>query len=617
MPALGMLTIADRGTVNKPGFRWSLLPMDCAGVNSAAIAALLSLVVTAVDASWVRAVDMPWIMYEDPILKKQSIEVAFPPELVDRWQQALARPEREMRRRAAVAIAEAAQKGVPGLDATIEPLCKLLTESGQERIVRLSVARALVALDARQAAPLLIEATHPDDLEMAEMVEPALARWSDSRMQGRWMDRLNGEIGLRRLHLLAIRGLAALGDKESLPRILELALDRHVPVVIRLEAADALGRMQDAGLLEPARKLGADRSSGVTADRLVAVRMVAAHRGADVEELLTEMAGDPQPSVQTIALGHLFRIDPSLIFPIIQETVGSQDANVRRWGAEAIVASPSPEMLPALASMLDDRDPEIRTYVCDRLVDLAEKPALRETVVAEGRRILNAESWRGQEQATLLLVSLEDTTIVERLLELLDANRAEASVAAAWGLCELAVPSTLEPVFRVLERKTAAYLGSEPLQSGIADQLALLCQLLGALKYAPAEPVLRKYVPKTSGFDGVSRAAAIWALGHLHAGKPDAELARLLAGRVKDAFNEELPEDWLVCRMSAITLGRMKAVQALPELEKARETATLSTGLGYACAWAVWQLGGEEIPGLPPLVEIDNDWFLVPLTEDE
>ena len=340
-------------------------------------------------------------------------------------------------------------------------------------------------------------------------------------------------------------------------------------------------------------------------------------RGADVEELLTEMAGDPQPSVQTIALGHLFRIDPSLIFPIIQETVGSQDANVRRWGAEAIVASPSPEMLPALASMLDDRDPEIRTYVCDRLVDLAEKPALRETVVAEGRRILNAESWRGQEQATLLLVSLEDTTIVERLLELLDANRAEASVAAAWGLCELAVPSTLEPVFRVLERKTAAYLGSEPLQSGIADQLALLCQLLGALKYAPAEPVLRKYVPKTSGFDGVSRAAAIWALGHLHAGKPDAELARLLAGRVKDAFNEELPEDWLVCRMSAITLGRMKAVQALPELEKARETATLSTGLGYACAWAVWQLGGEEIPGLPPLVEIDNDWFLVPLTEDE
>jgi len=612
-----MLTIADRETANKPGFRWLPSQMDCTGINTAAIAVLLSLVLAAVDASWVRAVDMPWIMYEDPILKKQSIEVAFPPELVDRWQQALARPEREMRRRAAVAIAEAVPKGVPGLDATIDPLCKLLSEPEQEQIVRLSVARALVALDARQTAPLLIEATRPDDLEMAEVVEPALARWLHSGMHDRWMDRLNGEIGLRRLHVLAIRGLAALAHKEALPRILELALNRHAPVAIRLEAADALGRMQDTGLLEPARKLSADRSGGATADRLVAVRMVAAHRGADAEKLLTEMAGDRQPSVQTIALGHLFRIDPSLIFPIIQETVGSQDANVRRWGAESLIASPSPEMLPILASMLDDRDPEIRRYVCDRLVDLAEKPALRESVVNEGRRILNAESWRGQEQATLLLVSLEDTTIVERLLELLDANRAEPSVAAAWGLCELAVPSTLEPVFRVLERKTAAYLAREPLQPGIADQSALLCQLLGALKYAPAEPVLRKYPPKTSGFDGVSRAAAIWALGHLHAGKPDAELARLLVGRVKDAFNEEAPEDWLVCRMSAISLGRMKAVQVIPELQKAGKAASLSTDLGYACAWAVWQLGGEEIPALPPVAELDNDWFLVPATEDD
>ena len=124
-------------------------------------------------------VETPWVMYEDPMLLKTPIETAFPPGLVDRWLQALARPEREMKRRAALAIAEAVLKDVPGLEASIDPLFDVLREPGQDRIVRLSAARALVALDARRVAPLLIEATGPKDLDMAEVVEPALARWAE------------------------------------------------------------------------------------------------------------------------------------------------------------------------------------------------------------------------------------------------------------------------------------------------------------------------------------------------------------------------------------------------------------------------------------------------------
>ena len=507
-----------------------------------------------------------------------------------------------------------APKGVPGLEATIDPLCGLLQEPGQDRMVRLSVARALVALDARRAASVLIEATGPKDLAMAEVVEPALARWAEPGLRDRWMERLNGEIGLRRFHTLAIGGLAALDEEAALPRMLELALDRNVPVSVRLRAADALGTMQETGLLDAARELSEDQAMSAVVDRLVATKMVAGHGGEETEAFLLKMATDPLPSVRTIALGLLFQIDVKLILPIIDETVGSEDANVRRWGAETLIAGATPELLEILVPMLDDRDPAIRQYVCDSLVTLAEEPGLRDVILKQARKVLDADGWRGQEQATLLLVTLEDTTIVDRLLELLDVTREEANVTAAWGLCQLAVPATAEPVHDVLRRKTESWLAREPQKDGIGDQLALLAQMLGVLGYSPADAVLRKYIPKGTILGGTSRSAAIWALGKIHLGKPDAKLASLLEARVLDAFSMN-PESFEVCRMSAITLARIEATSAVGSLRSSLEQLSLEPAFGYACAWAIWQLTGEEIPAVNPRIDWQRNWFLVPTAE--
>lgn len=577
----------------------------CAGMG------ILCFVFLMIGGSRAGGVETPWVMYEDPMLMKAPIETAFPPSLVDRWLQALSRPEREMKRRAALAIAEAVLKDVPGLEATIDPLCDVLREPGQDRIVRLSAAHALVALDARRVAPLLIEATGPKDLDMAEVVEPALARWGDSGLRDRWVERLNGPVGLRRMHELAIRGVTALREEETLPRLLELAMDRHVPVSIRFEAADALGALRDSGLLESARELVKDQSVAAVVDRVVAARMIAGHRDQETQAFLVELATEPQPAVRSIALGHLFRLDPSLILPIIDDTVRSKDANVRRWGAETLVARPSIEALDVLVPMLDDRDPEIRRYVCDSLVALAEEPSFHEPIRTQGRKVLNADGWRGQEQATLLLVTLEDTTIVDRLIQLLEMSRAEANVAAAWGLCTLAVPATAEPVHDVLQRKTKSWLGGEPQQDGIDDQLALLAQTLAVLKYTPAESVLREYIAKGTYLEPTSRSAAIWALGKIRQGETDPELAKLLVARVLDAFSME-PEFPEVCRMSAVSLGRINATSAVGALRSMLDQASLTSDLGYACAWAIAQLTGEEIPPLEPYIDWQRDWFLVP-----
>lgn len=578
------------------------------------IAGVACLVLATFSVPRVQGVETPWVMYQDPLLKTAPVKTVFPRELVDRWVQALARPEREMKRQAALAIAEAVGRGVPGLDVTIDPLCDVLREPGQDRMVRLSAARALVTLDAQRGAPVLIEATSPKDLEMAEIVEPALARWGDEGLRERWIERMNGELGLRRFHVLAIRGLAALREKEAVPRLREFAMSPYIPVDVRLEAATALGTIETTGLLEPARKLCEDEGVSGMVDRLVAVRMVVGHRGEDAESFLLKLAVDSQPSVRTIALGHLFGIDASLILAVINETVMSEDANVRRWGAEALIARPSVSLFKILVPMLDDRDPEIRRYICDSLVTLAETPDFREVILEQARNVLAADGWRGQEQAILLLVSLKDTTIVDRLVELLDASRREVNVTAAWGLCELAVPTTAEPVHKALQRKTESWLAAAPQNDGIGDELALLAQLLGVLKYAPADPVLRKYIRKGTALDSTSRSAAIWALGKINSGEPDEKLAKLLEGRVRDAFSM-VPEDPVVCRMSAVSLARIQAVSAVETLRSSFEQLDMQSGFGYACAWAIWQLTGDEIPPLNTMIDYEHDWFLVPAAE--
>ncbi|MDD4788474.1 MAG: hypothetical protein PHO07_14965, partial [Pirellulales bacterium] len=103
------------------------------------------------------AIETEWVMYRDPILSRAPIETRFPPNLVDCWLEALAMPGREMKRGAAAAIARAHRRGLAGLDAAVAPLMEVLGNPQEDRIVRLTAARALVALDARRAARLLFQ----------------------------------------------------------------------------------------------------------------------------------------------------------------------------------------------------------------------------------------------------------------------------------------------------------------------------------------------------------------------------------------------------------------------------------------------------------------------------
>ena len=111
------------------------------------------------------------------------------------------------------------------------------------------------------------------------------------------------------------------------------------------------------------------------------------------------------------------------------------------------------------------------------------------------------------------------------------------------------------------------------------------------------------------------RAAAIWSLGYLHEGKPDTELVKALEARIKDV-NGLPPESWVVCRMSAVTIGRMKAHEALPTLESFSEPQGIASELGYACAWAIEQITGRPFKKPEATTTFYTHFFLEPLVED-
>ena len=512
------------------------------------------LIVLTLAVSRARAVEAEWIMYHDPVLPRPASKIEFPQGLPALWSRALEMPQRDLKRCAATAIVSAHQKGLAGLEVTTQPLMNLLRASDQERAVRLAAACALVELDARPVAQLLFEQLHDGDLDMAELVEPALGQWNYAPVRDLWLKRLAGPVAAQRLHLLAIQGLTQAGQTQTVPRLKQLVQDQQTAATVRLAAADALGKLQPTGLVDLARATSADTSDNSIVDRLCAARMLAGHRDEEARLLLAEMAIDPQPSIQTVALGHLFRIDPELIMPIIDLTIGSPDVNVRRWVADALIAKPTPERMTRLSSLLEDVNPDLRQHVCDSCVKLAENKSLRDSVLEQARHILAGEGWRGQEQAILLLVTLDDKSIVDRLLALLDSPRPEVHTTAAWGLSRLEVPTTLKPILAAFQKKKEQWAsGQRRSAAQINIQLSHLAQAMGQMNYMPADDTLRTFIPKSAPFDPNTRGAAIWAVGRLHAGQADAALATQLMDRIKDT-RSSIPEDQHVgamCRRDA------------------------------------------------------------------
>jgi HEAT repeat protein len=555
-------------------------------------------------------------MYQLPDVPGIRVVEVFPEKAIPLWLKALERPEVDLQCRAADTIALAHRRGVAGLEATVAPLRAALDRGGQHARVCLAVAKALVELDTRDAAPSFLEQAKSGTAEFRDVVEPALARWDYRPARALWLERLRDPATPLRSLVLAIRGLAQVHEEQAVDRLRELALQGDETArVVRLEAASAAGMLRTTGLEKDAETLATQTSSAGIVTRLAAVFLVRFHRSPEAVRLLQRLANDAEPAVAARALEALVAQDAALVVPLIDRVIASPDANVRLLGVETLHLQPTEKHIRLLADRLDDANPGVREKARHALRELAEKKDLHPRILDEGTRMLQTQNWRALEQAAILLTQLDHKPAAQRLVELLPFDRGEVCVAAAWGLRKLAVKETLPGVVRYLSADLDGRHARKNVPLDMLDhEFSQLNQFLGLQKYMPADALLRRFIPRSMGKPGLeSRAAAVWALGLLHEGKNDEALAGAIEERLNDTHSYP-PEDVRVRRMSAITLGRMQAKHTEPSLRKYFHEREVTLDIaGNACGWAIGHWTGESLPLPKTIQKGQRDWFLLPL----
>ena len=579
-------------------------------------------------------------MDRDPQRELPARQRYFAPQLKSLWVAALGQPDTELQLQAAQTIARAHQLGMSGLEDAIEPLMMRLGQTNLHPLVRVACASALVALDARVAAPQLFDHWQTAENDLAAVVEPALARWKYEPIRKVWRNRLQDSQSRGSRLRYAMTGLAIFEDKGCVARLLEM-VQEPLEMTVRLRAAEALAELRHEGLETTARRLMAAADVPPRLERLLAVTLLKHHRGGVAQELLLEMTGPrEEPVVAARALSRLFDLDPDAAARIARETISSPDARLRLMSIPMLETLADETAVHLLTEVLDDRHPQIRLASRQGLLRLTQAEKHLDAVVRERTvEMLGTDRWRGQEQAIVLLVTLQHRQSAGRLVQLLDAPFPAVFRAAAWGLRELSVPGAFPAMLRKAEREVAAGLVTD-MDREIDVQVSYLMEAFGLAGYRQAEPLMRKCIPKKFTMGSEVRAAAIWALGHLYAGQTPRELSAMLLDRLNDrgsnammdlpaeeVADESRPEvtglsgpgmesmyaevERVRC-MCAVSLGRMGMKTMVEDIRK-HYSGTTGSALDFACAWSLQQLTGEPLPPPEKVQRALSNWFLEPL----
>jgi HEAT repeat protein len=306
--------------------------------------------------------------------------------------------------------------------------------------------------------------------------------------------------------------------------------------------------------------------------------------------------------VAAAALDKLLTIDPALVQPLAPELLSRPEGHLRQLAARSLFEHPSIEHVATLSRLLEDPHRDVRESVRESLRQLADRPELRQPVIDGATLVLDSEAWHGLEQSARLVGELDHQPSASRLVVLLEHERPEVNITAAWSLCRLAAPEALPAMLAFTEQVTAG-IPVDPAEAhdvrlSPAQDVCLshLFQAFGVTKFAPAEPLLLKFVPRRYDLGPQSRAAACWALGLLHVNDPQPELAQLLGQRVADSGDIPVPEPVEVRAHAAISLGRMNVPEAVQVLRSVYGGRVPGDPVREACGWALEQITGEDLP---------------------
>ncbi|MAI70977.1 MAG: hypothetical protein CMM01_08720 [Rhodopirellula sp.] len=554
------------------------------------------------------------LMRERPTLSLMTPqELEFPEGLVELWMRALRRQEPELQRLIIDTMAMAFEEKLEGLEVAVDELVALASADKQDLDVVRAALQTLIVLDIREHQELFADLAEAKGAAISEIVEPALATWQSKVMEEVWIDRVREQAASPSQMMLAIQGLAAIGSGGANAGLQSLVRNSSALRKLRLAAARALGVLAPEDQIKLASELEAESRQQVL-DAFLGLALIEGIDSVEAVTTLQKFVSNPNSAVQSLALGHLYRVDFELVVPYVSGLLGSRDVNVRRWCAKSLIDGAKPQDVAVIAGLLNDINPDLRSLAANSLVDLAQDPRLKSNVLLEVEKVFSGDNWRGCEQACVVFGKLDYEASADRMVELLGHPRGDVKVAAAWGLTQLRVaevlPDMLDHADSVFQGLKSGQLNAR--MPGVTFHLAHLCLAFGDQGYTPAEPLLVKLVPKSYDYGEYPRPAAVWSLGMFHKDDPEPRLVASLVERLQDDAGM-VPEIELVRIMSAVSLGRMNAESAKDALA---EYSVKTNLLASATRWGLEEITGERVPLPPhtPTTNTKNQWFLTPLT---
>ena len=519
----------------------------------------------------------------------------------------------ELLETAALSLARVAKEKMQSIDTATEILEKHV-QSHKSRRVRLACARALANADAKSsAASLLALDAEIDDAERL-WIDPALARWKYAPAGDVWKKRLTDDSQTAVAVSLACEGLVAITDLLSSEPLQAVLNNRRLTYEKRFAAAKALRSLAPETAFEESKTYIA----GNVSERILAVQLLSSPHPESLVKLLS-LCADVSDGVASAAWLAMFSLNPDGLLAALESGRNHRDAIIRMTTARVMRKFPTLERSALLHEQLSDNHLEVRNVAREMSVLVAEEePTLRDSIVAmAGDRIAaGAENWPGIEQSLLLLGQLRGTEFSNRCIPLLEHPRNEVLVTAAW-LLHLFPDAAVEQAIRQhLTRNDGMLKNPATAPPGVflGLQSAHLIQYAGLMRLKDLESFLEPNFKKTEPGGNEKRSAAMWAIGLLHENDPVPKLTKSFLERLADRSGM-MPEQAPIRRMSAVSLGILRAKSAAPGLNEAYNIDSTTEVIPDSARWSVGMIGEPVLEPTKGYATPVGGWKLNPIDD--
>lgn len=451
---------------------------------------------------------------------------------------------------------------------------------------------------ASSKAKEIFELSREDPL-LRDTVEAKLIDWQSDAAADDWRESIGDPAAPIGRVILALRGLAAIGDSSAVDAA-EGWLAFNQPGPVRLAAARLLAVAQPNGNVERAKKhLRIAQRNDSPTDAAIAARLLSGDTSDAGRETLVDVLDAGFDGTDEIAFTAIRQHHPDTAYELAFQWIERGSDQVRRQSLDLLKTSSDTKNLAAIFGALDDAHPENRVKARRILLKAAEEPETRSLVLRAFRKMLNSSSWGAIEQGILGLVALEDKASVRQFAQLIRHEVPSVNVTAAWALKEMAEePVVVDQVSKFVdERWQRATLEDvdrvEYLSEDETKLYSQLIEMLGKHRHQESTQFLKTVVNPNISPGVLVRGSAVWSLGMIHAEDPPADLIRMFHDRINslETNNADHP---LMAFVSLISLGRMGDRTAIPLFEKHMGGVDNRVNLGAAASWAMEQLQSGE-----------------------